>query len=285
MKFNHTLSACLAAILLTLISASSFAQKSLYERIQSKLESKEIDFIKLTVTVFEGKKKLDGADVRFYRKGQGTALVSAEKSGRIQYNMELNTEYLVVAAKRGYVTKVVSFNTFIEDSFRIDVWPTYRFHIELFKGRDSLKNVSEPVIRLSMNNAINRYTPITFNYMALPEPEVVRGLVKEVVNDFVETQKEQEKIEETLLEVQRLEDEAKLKKAEEEAQRIKEEQLRLEAEAGALAEAKARRQVLKLKVEAEERSVAGAKAKKNWRLPKNWLKRNDSLINLSRSAV
>lgn len=256
------------------------------ERRMKKIFNPTTKYIRLSSFILHNNKAAKGVDIRIMKKGTQTALVVTEEDGKFNYNLDLNSEYMVVFSQQGKITKSISFSTYVGDSMLADVWPNYRFVVDMIDGQDTEETISTPVGRFHWDLKKMTFVPTKFDLdiMNVEKKEEIKSVLNNLVSNYQKNieenkkqlvlQEEAEKLKKeadekakqemvALAEAERLKKERELKEKAEVVRKT-EENARLEAERvriAALENAKIEVEKARIKAIEKEKTEAAAKAK------------------------
>ena len=117
--------------------------------------------LQITATVFDGKKKLEGAVITIYKNGTESSKVTTDKTARHIFTLEPGFDYLIKFSKKGYVAKSLSMNTRNVPEGEVD-GTTFRVQpdIELFEEMEGLdvSILNKPIGKLAFNSDLGDFT-------------------------------------------------------------------------------------------------------------------------------
>lgn len=139
--------------------------------VSDSIRMSKVKYIKLNLTVNKKRGKIDGATVQFYKAGETPAAVRSSL-GKVQYRMDINSEYLIRVSYDDHVSKVISFNTSVPLENMLDLWPEYKFKVELVEGNVTLGTVSDPYVRIKWASDLYDFEPGDFKKGDIPQKEL-----------------------------------------------------------------------------------------------------------------
>ncbi len=210
---------------------------------------------------------LSGAKIIVEKNSQVIRTVRVPGSGKFEFNLDYDSEYLFSFTRNGYVTKKISVSTkVLEDRF-LEGFEPFEFQVSLFKQYSGINTVmfNQPVAKIGYSEDLDEFDYDT-DYT-----KSIQSALQKTIKEIEEKQKEEEENEKLIAEQQaKAKAEAEAKAAEEArkqavAKEAEEERLRTEAVAKAKAEAEAKR-LAEAKAEEEAKKAAEAKAAEEERL-------------------
>lgn len=194
------------------------------------IKKSKVKYIKLDFKIKTGKKPLGGAQVQFYKVGEPVAAVTSYSDGKLSYKLTINSEYLIKVSAEDHVSKIISFNTNVATENLLDLWPQFKFTVELLEGNSSLGTFDDPYVRIKYSADIYDFEPGPFDETELPADELAK-LRQSIITDAKEAQVAQELEAQQDAKAEQLRAEAEAKAAEQEAARLETERLQEEANA------------------------------------------------------
>jgi len=217
----------------------------------------------------------DRAHIIVEKNGNQVEKLNIDRSGKFEFELDYNSQYILTFKKPDYVTKSISINTTLPSNYEIvENFIPFAFEVSLFHQLEGVNTIvfNQPVGKIKYSATLD-----DFDY----DTDYTRSIIKqieEVERQMAEREKEVDElvkneqgnqsnnqVEDQAAKIARLKEEAEArKKAEEEQQRLDAEkkaaliaQLKAEAEARKKAEEEAR-----LREQARKDSIAMADAEK-----------------------
>lgn len=186
-----------------------------------------VKYVKINMSVKIGRQKAHRAQIQFYKAGETTAAVKSSE-GKASYKMDIHSEYLIKVSYPGYASKVISMNTTVPRENLLDMWPQFKFKVELVEGETTKGTLQKPYVRIKWNGDIYDFEGGVFNEDEIPAEEFAQ-MMDQMITEFEE---EEEMIEQeaqaereaamAMAEKQEIED--KERAAQLEADRLKQEE-------------------------------------------------------------
>ncbi len=193
-------------------------------------------------------------EINLYENGQFVKSIPSDRSGRFKMDLEISKDYIFEFSKDGYVTKKISINTEVPESFKNKAFTPIYFAVELFNQYEGVNTVvfSQPVGIIKFYRQIGDFD-YDVDYSTKMRNKVIQAekALEEAHREHIEEQKQKE-----LAERQQ---EIAAQKAAEEAERQKrfeEEKAASEARRKAAAEAKVQEEQEKERIRKQQEEEA-----------------------------
>ncbi len=125
--------------------------------ITTAYSQKDQGYLEVKGTVKVDREGLSGAKINVYKNGTKDKVFNADDAGRFTLRLDLNSDYDLVFAKRGYFSKKLFFNTHVppED---VGIW-NYKFAIELIPEIEGFNAslFNEPIGKFEFNNRMGDF--------------------------------------------------------------------------------------------------------------------------------
>ncbi len=147
--------------------------------------------IEVAITVYEGKKKLEGATVQVIKNGKDAERKSTDKSGKANLILMPNHEYLIMISKNGFISKSIEMNTkgMLEGYQETVVFRT-KPEVELFRYAEGMDTTvfEKPMGKFLFDTESNDFY---FDYSYTDERQT---LIAEAGKEFEQKEKEKSNI-------------------------------------------------------------------------------------------
>ena len=152
------------------------------------LKMSRVKYIKLNLGLKNGRSKNTGATVQFYKAGEPTAAVTV-RDGKASFKLDINSEYLIKVSYPDHVTKIISFNTTVPRENILDLWPQFKFKVELVEGNTTKGTLKKPYVRIKWASDLYDFEPGVYNKDDIP-PEELEQMLDQMVQEYEEEQQE-----------------------------------------------------------------------------------------------
>lgn len=210
-------------------------------------------YLEIVGSVNQEKKALDGAEISVMKGNEVVETLLTNSRGNFIVNLELNSSYLVVYRKAGFITKSVEFDTKVPQEYAKQIF-SLKYKIDLFEKVDGLPEpsvLSQPVAKYEYSDDYEDFT-YDPNYTNTRKEETTK--VKQEMQAAVEKQRiEKEKVKAQV----KADSLAVVNKARLEQQKVLAQELKVKQEQEAKVKEEARQREVALAVEkAKQDSVA-----------------------------